>query len=273
MSEAYLNKHDCLARAKNLLASGDAASLRYAALELRFCMEAVTYEKLRAYSSRLPADMLSRWQPPQAVAALQALEDEADQEYTVAFGLRRGDTTGPLQVIGEHRAFATAWLHKHYNKLGSVLHVPNENDPGRGPEPMDPQVLREYLEGVAAECERVVESSITSTLAPVVEFECQLCGRKAVANSEAAKRRARASCLDPGCGAEHVVTVDTDGSLYFRLSGPTFPCQGCGHKLLIADKLISEGYEFGCGKCGRRHKIVDRVWRYAAEVESGEGAS
>src|SRR5437867_3989850 len=112
MSTAYLNKYDCLARAKKQLASPDATSLRYAALELRFCMEAVTYEKLRAYSSRLPVEVLSCWQPPQAVAALLELEDEADQEYTVAFGLR-DDTTGPLDVIGEHRTFAPAWLRKH----------------------------------------------------------------------------------------------------------------------------------------------------------------
>lgn len=55
-----LNKLDCLARAKALLASGDAASLRYTCLELRFCMEAVTYDKLSAYAPRLPPNILKK---------------------------------------------------------------------------------------------------------------------------------------------------------------------------------------------------------------------
>jgi hypothetical protein len=111
MSEPYLNKYDCLSRAKALMASGDAASLRYACLELRFCMEAVTYEKLRAYAPRLPPNVLSIWQPPQAVKALLELEGEADQEYRVAIG--RAGSTQPMQVMGEHRTFATKWIAKY----------------------------------------------------------------------------------------------------------------------------------------------------------------
>jgi predicted RNA-binding Zn-ribbon protein involved in translation (DUF1610 family) len=268
MNGAYLNKVDCLTRAKTLMAAGDAASLRYACLELRFCMEAVTYEKLRAYAPRLVPGVLSRWQPPQAVAALLELEDEADQEYIVAIGVRRGETTGPMQVMGDHRTFGTAFLRKHYNKLGSYLHVPNEHAPSRSRQQVDPQELRPYLEGVVEECERVVESSITLTLARVVEFNCQLCGRKTLANAEGATRRGRVSCLHTGCEAEHLVSVAEDQGLYFRLSGWVFPCQACGHRILVASKHLVPDHEFACNECGRRHKLV-KDWYYAVAVESG----
>jgi hypothetical protein len=256
MSEAFLNKYDCLARIKTLSVSGNAASLRYACLELRFCMEGVTYEKLRAYASRLPPEVLSRWQPPQAVAALLELEDEAGHEYTVAIEVRRGETAGPVQVMGEHWTFATAWLRKHYNKLGNFFHVPNENAPSRSQPQIDPQELREYLESVVVECERVVESSRTFTLAPTVEFNCQLYRRKMVANAKSAERRGYVSCLHPGCDAENVVFAAEDRSPRFRLSGWVFPCQACGHWIVVPSKHLVPDHEFACDACGRRHKLV-----------------
>jgi hypothetical protein len=269
MSEAYLNKFDCLDRAKALIASDDTAALRYACLELRFCMEAVTYEKLRAYASRLPPEVLSKWQPPQAVAALLELEDESDQEYTVAIGVRRGETTGPMQGLGEHRTFAINWLRKHYHKLGNSLHVPNANAPGHRRQPVDPQELRQYLESVVEECERVVESSITFPLAVTVDFNCQLCGRKIVANAEGAKRRGRVSCLYVECQAEYGVFSAEDGSIYFRLAGWVFPCQACGHRILVPSKFLVPDHEFGCDACGRKHKLV-KDWYYAVEVQREE---
>ena len=261
-SEAYLNKRDCLARAKTLLTSNDPAALRYAGLELRMCMEDITYEKLEAYASRLPPNVLSRWQPHHAVAALLELEDEAGKEYKVAVG----QTSDSLQYLGEHRTFALRWLRKHYHKLGSFLHAPNRNSPDSSADAGVAENLREYLEEILPECERVVQSSITSTVAPVVEFTCQACGRKTVANAASAERRERVKCLHTGCEVEHVVTRQ-EGSLYFRLPRINFPCRSCGHPILIATKQLVPEYEFTCDACGRRHKLVDNVWRYAAEVE------
>jgi hypothetical protein len=267
MSEAYLNKFDCLDRAKALMASGDTAALRYACLELRFCMEAVTYERLRAYAPRLPADVLSIWQPHRAVKALLELEAEADQEYTIAIG--RAGSSAPMQVLGEHRTFATKWLGSHYNKLGSFLHVPNENAPGRRRQSVDSNELRQYLESVVEECERVVDSSISFPLAVTVDFNCQLCNRKIVANAESAKRRGRISCLYIECQAEYGVFSAEDGSINFRLRGGVFPCQACGHRIFVPSKFLVPDHEFACDACGRRHKLV-KDWYYAVEVQREE---
>jgi hypothetical protein len=170
-----------------------------------------------------------------------------------------------MQVMGEHRTFAIKWLSRHYNKLGSFLHVPNENAPHRSQQQVDPHDLRQYLESVVVECERVVESSITFTLAEVVEFNCQLCGRKTVTNAEGAKRRERVSCWNTQCEAEYIVFMDEDGSIWFKLSGWVFPCQACEHRILVPSKRLIPGHEFACDACGRRHKLV-KDWYYAVEV-------
>jgi transcription elongation factor Elf1 len=265
MREASLNKFDCLERAKTLMAAGDAASLRYACLELRFCMEAVTYDKLRAYATRLPPSVLSIWQPPQAVKALLELEGEADDEYIVAIG--RTGSPQPMQVMGEHRTFAARWLRRHYNKLGSYLHAPNRNAPNQNE--VDPQQLRSYLESVIEECERVVESSLTLTLVPtgIIEYDCQLCGHKTVANKEGAKRRGRVSCLQ--CEAEHLVFVAEDQRLCLELSGWWFLCEACKHQRLVPSKHLVPDHEFACDECGCRHKLVDQAWRYIALAGGG----
>jgi len=268
MSEAYPNRFDYLNKAKTLMAAGDAGSLRYACLELRSCIEAVTYEKLRAYTPRLPRDLLddsSKWQPPKLVRLLVELEGEADQEYSVYIG--RTGSTQPMQFHGEHRTFKTKWLSTNHRKLGSFLHAPRDIAPDRPRQQIEPQKLRQYLESVVEECERVVESSVTLTLAPTVEYKCQLYGRKTVANAESAKRRGRVSCLQ--CEAEYLVSVAEDQRLYLKLSGWWFLCLACEHQILVPSKHLVPGHEFTCNECGRKYKLVDQVWRYTAVVESG----
>lgn len=258
---AYLTKDHCLERAKELLASGDSAALRYACLELRQCIEAVTYEKLQAYAPWLPAGVLSKWQPPQAIRALVQLEGpEAAEEYTAHFGLQGR----PLEIVGEHRTFAARWLEKTYHKLGNFLHVPNRNDPTPKPDTNEPteESLRSFLLGVVGECERVVESSLTSAVAHRVTFNCQLCGRKAGAHLATAKSRGRTSCLHPACGAEHVVVVESDGSVRFDLPQTMFECPACGQKHVEADKGLEDrkGCDFACEGCGQRYRVVPG-WR------------
>src|ERR1035438_5057609 len=70
--------------AATLLAKEDDDSLRYAALELRRCIEAIVYEKLRVYGDLLPEGSVHQWQPPRAFDALIAIEPDAEATFTFA---------------------------------------------------------------------------------------------------------------------------------------------------------------------------------------------
>ena len=254
MSEA----HACIERAKTLLASSDPASLRYACLELRMCMEAITYAKLAVYAERLPADVIYTWQPYQAVKALVELEgEEAGEEYTVRF--RFGDAEA-FECLGEHRTFDAKWLRKYWNAMSSFVHFRRD---GGTP-------TKDYLEPVLRECERVAESSITSSLAPVVGFTCRACGRTSLANYASAERRGHVQCLHPDCEAELTVTP-RDGGLSFRLAEVWFLCRRCGHHIVVEERHLRTDYEFACDACSRRYRVMGKDWR-AEEVEPATDA-
>ena len=67
---ASYDKWSCLERARRLLIVAGDESLRYACLELRFCIEAIVYAKLDAYSSYVPAVVFEKWQPNHAMKML-----------------------------------------------------------------------------------------------------------------------------------------------------------------------------------------------------------
>ncbi len=49
-----LNKYDSLERAKKLIEDNTPTSLRYACLELRYCIESISHAKLKLYEKHLP---------------------------------------------------------------------------------------------------------------------------------------------------------------------------------------------------------------------------
>src|SRR5215208_2178180 len=100
------DKRSCFRRAKEMLSTQDDSLLRYVCLELRLCMEAIVYAKLQTYSKRLPKKVLSKWQPPQAMRALLALEPHAAKNFEMAycFESRPGVPQGRFRSVGSHRS-------------------------------------------------------------------------------------------------------------------------------------------------------------------------
>jgi len=210
------DKRSCLQRARELLERGDDSVLRYVCLELRFCMEAVTYQKLETYAKRLPSGVLAIWQPPQAVKALLELEPGADQDFQmmVAFESEPGVPTGKWMSLGNHKSIKVSWLRKHYHKLGNLLHVPSPATESSSLQ-REPKELRKYLESVVAELEPVVASRFDSSLANLVEFQCSVCGEPVAANLEGVQKSHKAVCLNPSCGAEFSPLKAKRVSFYF----------------------------------------------------------
>ena len=121
-------KQNCIDRAKLLLQKKEDDATIYAALELRQCIEAILYEKIKGYAKYVPGVVFEKWQPAHILKTLLQFEPDADEDFNLSFGLenKHGIAKGPLQLLGRHKSFKMRWLQRNYNKLGSYLHVPQK---------------------------------------------------------------------------------------------------------------------------------------------------
>jgi hypothetical protein len=115
---------DALARARVELASGEEHRLRYAALELRLAMEALTYDRAAAFAELIPPEEYKTWQPRKLMAVLLEIDPAIGMTSTISIG-RQPDEIGdevffsPDNARGRLHPMWRAW----WNRSGA--------DPGR----------------------------------------------------------------------------------------------------------------------------------------------
>ena len=257
-----LDADECLSRAKVLIEESRPEALRYAALELRFAIEAITYAKLQSYSARLPQSVIAKWQPPQAMIALLEVEPMADQSYTIRMGVEEsfGEGSSQMQTWGRHEALDCKWLSKHYNKLGNLLHAPALNSK----RPLQDGEVTKYLRDILVRLQKVVDAPILGgSLASVATFPCEVCGETIIRNWEGAIASQKAECLNPNCRAEYAALVNGE-KLEFRLEATEFQCLKCGTRNTIENRHLIIGTEFRCSSCKVLHRLLNREWQYGA---------
>ncbi|MBK9604912.1 MAG: hypothetical protein IPO58_00150 [Betaproteobacteria bacterium] len=78
---------ESLARTKAELAANDPHRLRYAALELRDAMEALTYDRALAFQDYIPPEEYKTWQPRKLMMLLLDIDSSIGMTSTISFGL------------------------------------------------------------------------------------------------------------------------------------------------------------------------------------------
>src|SRR5512133_2970098 len=90
-----------LNRSKAELATNDDDRLPYAALELRFAMESITYERAQACKSDLPYREYSTWQPRKVVAVMADIDPSIMRSSTIRIGRQEE----PSKISTDMRVF------------------------------------------------------------------------------------------------------------------------------------------------------------------------
>lgn len=251
-----MNKLRHFERSLAHLESGDAARLHCAALEMRLCLEAIVYEKLKTYAARLPAKVKRKWQPDQALRALKQLEPGADEDFTLRIAEEKeyGVPGADWQSLGTHVTVKEKWVRKHYHKLGSYLH---EEQPFRAPKyPYAVQLerMRESLEAIAEELRPAAHSSLDAAMANTVSFSCGVCEQDVVCNVGGLEQTGEAICLDPDCGAVHKAKRVGEG-WEVLLPQASIVCGQCGEKMWVANRDVQVGLKVECNDCGALHSF------------------
>lgn len=262
-----LNKRSCMARAQSFLANPSPENLSYAALELRFCIEALTYEKLRSFSKMIPEEVLTTWQPPQAVKALLEFEPLADETFEIHIAKEdaSGKPVASKSFTGKHVSLKLAWLRKHYNKIGNLLHAPAVGEVRS----QSVETLSKYLFEVVADLKEPIESTITGgSIRNVYSFTCDVCKKPVICNVETARKKKAATCFNPQCKTEYFAEVIDESTVSFQLKVTSFKCvsEGCLGMADIENRKLEIGYEFSCPVCGVKHVIAERHWGYGPKA-------
>jgi hypothetical protein len=265
-------KRQALERATELLSSSDELNLRYAALELRRCVEAIVYEKLMAYQDRFPPEVAKKWQPPQAFRALLVMEPDAEQTVTIRYAREAVpgiQSQGSYRTLGTDYRFTLAWLNKTYNKLGSFLHASWPF--AKNPTTAKWAETKEFLQKVATDLQPFVEKTFTSTLAETIVFNCTECGTTIKANAAGVQQAGEITCLNSDCKSHYVASINgTDYS--FQLDAIVADCPKCTQAIKIPTQRLAMGYQFPCSGCGQKYSIVNQAWEFD-EIKTEHGST
>jgi hypothetical protein len=250
-----------------LLGEQDDDSLRYATLELRRCIEAIVYEKLKVYGNLLPEGSVHQWQPPQALDALIAIEPDAETTFTYAIAPQTHPAKmpgEPLKPIGVDERPKAKWVKKTWQKLGFYLHAdwPFAADkPKASPRP--------FLEKTLSDLAPLVNSAFSAMMAMTTEFMCSGCGLTVKVMTSAVEKSREAVCLM--CGMRYRAE-ESNGDFTFFEEQPPFTCE-CGTATFVPPKELKIGHKFSCRSCSQTFEIVAVDWKYTVCEDGGSSGS
>jgi hypothetical protein len=248
--QAYQSARERLAEPKD-------EGLRYVALDLRRCIEAVVYEKLEAYRKWISEKLARTWQPPQAFRALLEIDPGGENDSVIAVALQDrvdGPPITPLKAIGTDRRPSVKWLTETWNSLGADLHAgwPYSRKSKRGNR-------RDFYERVLAELEPFVSSHFTAAMTNVIEFKCSECGETVVISPQGLNTAGHATCLHCWLRYSH---QEENGESRFFLEDPSIECPECKKAIYVPVAQLRDGYEFECRHCETRLRAVIETWGF-----------
>jgi hypothetical protein len=256
-------KREAFNAASALLAKNDGSVLRYVALELRRCIEAIVYQKLMIYGDLLPEGSVNQWQPPQAFDALIEIEPNAQETRTFAVAPQTDPTKfpdSPFKAIGVDQRPKARWIKETWHKLGSYLHA--DWPFAKKPKSRD----RSFLEATLSDLTPLVNSSFSGMMSSNIAFVCAGCGHPVKVMAKAVEQSLAAVCLT--CGMPYRAESSSDSFTFFP-SEPPFTCE-CGAATFVPPKQIRQGYKFGCRSCDRNFQVVGFDWKYVVLEEGAE---
>ena len=245
-----------LERAKKLLVKDD--QLRYAALDLRLAMEALTYDRAQGYLEELPLGALAKWQPKQLMDALIEIDPTAGSTYTLRMGEEPAPGVAPdtMTTLGTDVVFGLKEIRRHYQAVSSFLHMPTmqQHSDGKG---WDPEKVRLRLEEAAQEIDTSLSSPVwNTTLGHFSNFECCRCDKPIHKRVPRGEAKLVAKCVY--CDAPHAGRVLDDGKVQWKpmVVPSACPTPDCTHSHDLWLDKIKQGT---CWKCPKCHEISCRL--------------
>lgn len=248
-----------LDKATNLLASGKDDDLRYAALELRYCIEHLFYGLIPHYKAELPDDVVEGnvWRPAEIIDMIADMDPYVSQDREIRIGAQPAPGVPPARmiVLGRQSGIGKDLIRKVYHKLGFYLHARVDQ------KPHDPGHLRKRLQKLLPFLEKFrADNLLGGGIAEKAHFKCSVCGRPIVHRTEQAKRNPLVKCPNKRCGAIHkyIETGKADESMH-KVLQHNMKCEKCGESNWFDVHKLEEGANeravVNCHSCDAQYEL------------------
>ena len=249
-----------LARFEEESASGDNDRLRYAALELRLAMEALTYDRALAYLDELPPSEYETWQPSKLMAVLIDISPTVDRDSSLRIGREEeyGVAAPAMTLLGSETVLNMATLKRHYHALGSYLHTQSLKQRRSG-KPLDFDQMRSRCEKIAEAIRKVLSSSVFNiTLGSFSTLTCMECGKPIHKRLPHGKSEAEADAECYECDASYTLIDEGNGQVRWNPRQQQVECgrSGCGHEITLWIREIAIGRSWQCPDCNGRNTLA-----------------
>lgn len=247
-----------LQRAKDLLISADADQIRYAVLEVRMAIEGLTYARANIYKNEIPPSEYKTWQPKKILELLIEIEPNADQRNTISFGRQEsyGKPAEKMTTLGTEEVFNLKLIKKHYDALGSYLHLPTISQLEKSTS-LDVSKVRARCEVIIGEIESVLSSKVFhTTFGNFSEMNCERCNQKIRKRLNINKPIDEAVCFS--CNASYVVEAGSStDQVTWKPNTENIVClrADCSNEISVWSRDIKEGAVIECSACKTRHLI------------------
>ena len=252
-----------LKEAKANLETDDPVRLRASALALRMVIEALTYERAYLYKDDLPPDHKT-WQPKKLMADLLKIDPHADQSISLSFGKEPSPEEWAEKMIplGTENVIGLKTIKKHYDALGSYLHVPTikqlANDTGH-----DLEKLRVRCHVILEELEKILGSPVWGVnIKETASCVCSDCKNNIRHRFVKDQGERKVECFN--CEATYTISKDNSGNVIWvpQIVSVKCPNNDCNHEFDIWEKELKPGTCGGCPCCKKNYHICLGVAPY-----------
>lgn len=248
----------CLKRCEEELGSCDDERLKYAALELRMSMEALTYDRALAYKDEFPPAEYETWQPRKVMTVLLDIDPLADKDSSLAFG-KGEEYDVPAQLmrsLGSEKVLNMATLRKHYDALGSYLHVQSMKQVRAG-KSLDFSKIRSRCEEIALFVGAVLTSPVFNvTLCSFATMECVECGKPIRKRMPHGQEVVEVECYE--CHASYIIVDKGNNNVEWQPQQHKVDCANgdCKHKIVVWRHELEVGRCWICPSCNGRNTFA-----------------
>lgn len=251
-----------LERAKAHLNSPEEHSLRYSALELRFCLETVAYRQLQQYGDVFPGHMVGVWKADQILKLLASFDPLSNQEgeLSIAPHAKDGEVPSEWTPLGKTKIIPWRKFRTFYNKLGSFLHAPAPKPAGEERKP----ITRESFSEIIQALESVTKATVILAMKAVIHAKCD-CGATVYIGQSEFDNDELVVCGNTKCNSIYAKnTTESGEQVLNRINAITFTCQKCEAKVPVLLERIWAPVR--CSHCSATYRL-DLAFTSAKIVE------